>query len=249
MAQGYTPREAGKIMGTLATPSLSTRLRNKLGASTTAHAVFLACQWNLIGPREECGRLSGLHKHRDSREDLCNACRVFYADYTERTNTPLLRQEPLSRAEVQLLRAYDAGRTFNQILENWGCSRRTLDDVRTNLYRKLDVGHLPQSIKYHAALDEGRMRGYLRPVRPERPPNLNPRRWGTTDLTELEQRTLSALTGGNSLAQAGLILGIPGSAVSARLARIYKKLGVLDQPHGHRREAAFAEAKQRGYGL
>lgn len=249
MAQGHTPTEAGRLMGTTSTPALSTRVREKLGARTTAHAVWIAAQRELIGPYLDCGSLKGYQAHHGRHEDPCGACRRTFIDYTGRNGVPT-RKVPLTEAELRLLRCYDSGRSFKQVLQTWGCSRRTLDDVRTSLYRKLDVAHLPQQSKHHAAREEGRRRGYLRPYPVLGQPTSEPRKWGTTALTELELRTLSALADGTSLSQAGRILGgISGAAVSSRLARVYKKLDVLDRAHGERREAAVKEARSRGYAL
>jgi DNA-binding CsgD family transcriptional regulator len=250
MAQGYTPRQAQPILGTTSTPSLSTRVRDKLGALTMEQAIYLACQRDLLGPYEECGSMRGYRAHRGRHEDPCRACHREFLEYTERNETIIVKRVDLSEAEVRLLRAFDSGRSFRQVSKNWGCSSRTLDDVRTSLYRKLDVSHLPHKVRYIAALDEGRRLGFLVP---EAMPNLkfhrSPRRWGTTDLTDLEVRTLAALSAGASLSEAGTLLGIPGSSVSSRLARIYKKLGVLDHGHGLRREAAIKEARARGYAV
>jgi len=249
MSQGYTPREAQKLMNTTSTSALSTRTRDKLHAVTMEHAVYIACQADLLGPYEDCGWMPGYTAHHGRHEEPCRACREFFISYTDRQEAPPLRQPRLTEAEVRMLRAYDCGRTFKSLLATWGCSRRTLDDLRTSLYRKLDVAHLPQSAKYRAALDEGRRRGYLKPVHIVREDVPNPHRWGTTDLTDLELRTLSAVADGSSLAQAGLVLGIPGSSVSSRLARVYKKMGVLDRDHGQRREAAVSAARSRGYSV
>jgi DNA-binding CsgD family transcriptional regulator len=158
----------------------------------------------------------------------------------------VLKKVILTEAELKLLRQFDSGRTFKQVLEIWGCSRRTLDGVRMSLYRKLDVTHLPQQSKQATAVEVGRRLGYLRPVADPLPREIvlkveQPR------LTELEVRTLGLLANGASLREAGEVLGIAGSAVSSKLARIYEKLDVLHHAHGERREAAVKEAQRQGY--
>lgn len=250
MAQGYTPSEAKVILRISATPSLCTRVRDKLGATTMENAIYLACQRDLLGPHEECGTMQGYRAHRGRHEDACRACHREYLEYSERQGTSIVKKVDLTEAEVRLLRAFDSGRTFKQVLIKWQCSPHTLRDLRASLYRKLDVAHLPQAARYPAALAEGRRLGYLIPDKVVNPLfKRNPRRWGTTDLTDLEVRTLAAVSGGASLSEAGKVLNIPGSSVSSRLARIYKKLGVLDHGHGLRREAALKEARSRGYAV
>ncbi len=242
MAQGSTPTEAGKLMQTKSTPALSTRVREKLNARTTAQAVWVAAELALIGPYEDCGTLQGYQAHQTVGQDACRACRRAFAGHTERNG--LSRSKPLSltEAELRLLKCYDAGRTFRQVLKNWGCSQRTLDTVRTSLYRKLDVSHLPQQVRHQAALEEGRRRGHLTQHPALMPPDRRPGKWHTTALTALELRTLIVLANGTSLCEAGKILdGIAGSSVSA--------LDVLSYGHGERRDAAIKEARNRGYAL
>lgn len=249
MAQGHTPTEAGVILRTRSTPALSTRVREKLGALTTAHAVWIAAEQGLLGPRPDCGSLKGYQDHHARQEDPCAACRRVFTDYSERNGVPT-RKILLTEPELRLLRSYDMGRSFKDVLAAWGCARRTLDDVRTSLYRKLDVAHLPQQAKHYAALEEGRRRGYLRPCPVLSGPSPSGPRGGTTPLTTLELKTLAVLADGTSLREAGKLLGgIEGAAVSSRLARIYKKLGVLGFPHGQRRDAAVKEARGQGYSL
>lgn len=251
IAQGYTPSEAGPLMGVKRTPCISQRIREKFGARTTAQAVHLATLADLLGPYIECGSLRGYRAHGARHEDTCRACRRAFAEHIERSGSPIIpRPVPLTEPELRLLRAFDAGRTFKQVATNWDVTARTLRDVRASLYRKLGVAHLQQQARYYAALDEGRRLGYLKAEYTAPAPQLNPRRWGTTDLTDLEVRTLSVLATGVSLHEAGQILGgTPGPQVSSRLARIYKKLDVLAYGHGERREAAVKEARNRGYAL
>lgn len=249
MAQGYTPREAQTVLGTRCTPSLSTRVRDKLSAQTMEQAVYLACQLDLLGPNVECGSLRGYRLHRGRTEDACRACLRAFQEYCLRNDTVTIRRVVLTEAETRLLRAFDSGRTPRQIARNWNVTEGAVARLRTSVYRKLDVAHLPQGHRMQAALEEGRRLGVLIPKAVPNPVfKRNPRRWGTTDLTELETRTLAVLARGCSLAEAGRELGgIPGSSVSSRLAIIYRKMDVLDHGHGGRREAAIKEARNRGY--
>lgn len=251
IAQGLTPREAFPLMGCKSSPSVNTRVCQKLGARRIEQAIFKACMLDMLGPYIDCGTAAGYKAHHGRHEDACRACRRWYIGFTERTGVvTAVRPAALTADELRLLRSYDAGLTFAQTLRRWGCSRAKLTYIRTNLYRKLDVAHLPQGSKVQAALETARSQGLLR-MGPAVKVARNPRRWGTTDLTELEQKTLAVLATGASLAEAGRELGgITGPAVSSRLAIIYRKLDVLHVPRGHeRREAAVKEAHNRGYAL
>lgn len=249
ISQGHTYTQAFAVLGVSPQPSTPGRVKAKLGAHTMEHAVFLACQQALIGEHPLCGTLDGYRDHytRWKDKEPCRACRRAFAEYAERQETPVLKPVPLTEPELRMLRAFDAGRTFKQVLANWGCSRRTLDNVRLSLYRKLDVAHLPQQTKQPAALEAGRRLGYLRPVSMPGPELLEMPVQSQRPLTDLETKTLRTLADGTSLREAGLVLGISGDAVSAKLARIYKKLGVLHHAHGERREAAVKEARNQGY--
>ena len=249
ISQGHTFSQAFAIIGVSPQPSTVTRIKGKLGAHTMEHAVFLAVTLDLIGAQPRCGTLDGYRDHygRLGDRDPCRACRRAFTEYAERQEAPVLKAVPLTEPELRMLRAFDSGRTFKQILANWGCSRRTLDDVRINLYRKLDVAHLPQQSKQTAALEAGRRLGYLRPAPLPAPELIEPVPVQPRPLTELEVKTLAVLAGGASLREAGVELGIAGAAVSSKLARIYRKLGVLHHVHGERREAAVKEARNQGY--
>lgn len=250
ISQGHTPREAFRVMGTGSSPSVATRIKAKLSARTMEHAVFIACGLKLIGEHPNCGTLDGYREHYGRGDaEPCAACRREFTEYAERQKAPVLARVVLTEPELRMLRAFDAGRTFKDVVRNWGRPSRTLDDVRTSLYRKLDVAHLPQQRKLAAALEAGRKLGYLRQVRITSPDPVVPQFPAEpTPLTELEVRTLAVLADGTSLSQAGRVLGgIPGSWVSSRLARIYAKLDVLHAGHGERRDAAVKEARRQGY--
>ncbi len=253
IAHGATASEAGEVLGTKAITEISTRIRTKMDCRTLAHAAYTARDLEMIGPYESCGLMAGYRAHHGRHEDACPACRRAFIAYSERQQTAALRARPvLTEPELRLLKAYDAGRTFKQICENWGLSASYLSRIRTSLYRKLDVSHLVPQARYRAALDEGRRQGFLRPLPRDRqriiPPGRNPRRWGTTDLTDLQVRVLGA-TVGRSLSEAGEVLGMPSPQVSSHLARIYRKLDVLQFAHGERRDRAIKVARERGYNL
>lgn len=249
LSQGHTPAEAQRAMGIGRNPTLGTRLREKLASTTTAQALFKAAQLGLVGPHELCGTMRGYRRHHGVHEEACYACRRALAEFTDRTGSPSpFRPAQLTEAELRLLKALDAGRPVKAIARNWGCTTRTLDPVRASLYRKLDVAHLPWLERRPTALEEGRRQGLLRKEKFTAPGR--PRRAPVTRLTDLEVATLRAVTEGRSLSQAGQLLGgIPGSSVSSKLARVYKKLDVLHHAHGERREAAIKEARNQGYPL
>ncbi len=247
ISQGHTPRQAFQVMGTGSAPSVATRVKKKLGAHTMEHAVFIGAMSDLLGPHMHCGTLDGYREHQGRGDkDPCRACRRAFTEYAERQSTPVLKKVTLTEPELKLLRQFDSGRTFKDVLRIWGCSRRVLDGVRMSLYRKLDVTHLPQQSKQATAVQAGRRLGYLRPE-----PNPLPQEIIITvkhpPLTELEVRTLGLLASGASLREAGEVLGITGAAVSSKLARIYEKLDVLHHAHGERREAAVSAARSQGY--
>lgn len=247
VSQGHTPRQAFQVMGTGSAPSVATRIKKKLNARTMEHAIFIGAMSDLLGPFMHCGTLDGYREHHGRGDtDPCRACRRAFTEYAERQQTPVLKKVVLTESELKLLRQFDSGRNFKDVLRIWGCSRRTLDGVRMSLYRKLDVTHLPQQSKQATAVEIGRRLGYLR-----QEPNPLPQeiviKVEQPRLTELEVRTLSLLASGASLREAGEVLGIAGSAVSSKLARIYEKLDVLHHGHGARREAAVNLAREQGY--
>lgn len=246
-ATGHDESSARRTMGATNTYMISQRAQKKLGANTLVHAVFIACQLDMFGPREECGTMPGVRTHQDRGEDLCRACRRMNIEYTEAEDRCVYEAAPeLTGPERRLLGYLDDGLTLGQIIEKWGRTTAAVTHVRRTLYRKLGVHAVPfQQRRTHALAAAHRFR-LLTPPDPGVAPE--PRRSGTQPLTDLEVRTLATLAGGRSLAQAGKILGgIAGAAVSARLARIYEKLDVLHYGHGDRRDAAIREARGRGY--
>lgn len=250
-AHGYTASEAGQAMGTRSVFEVSTRVRHKLQARTLAQAVYRGLVLGVIGDYESCGLISGYRAHQVRKEPVCRACRRVFTEYMTATErAALIPQPPLAEPELRLLKALDAGRTFQQVAANWDLSRTQLERVRASLYRKLDVSHLPGPSRYQAALDEGRRRGLLAPrgLPREVKRRINKPRPNHGALTDLQVRVLAA-TVGRSLSEAGAELGFSAAHVSSHLARIYAKLDVLHHPHGERREAAIKAARERGHSL
>lgn len=249
IAQGNTPREAFVAMGLKSSPSIDTRIRHKLKARRIEHAIFIASQLDLIGPREECGTVHGYRRHHGMHEEPCRACRKWYIGYTERMGGPVtvLRAPKLNDAEMALLRAFYSGRTYQDVLKESRVSARTLQDVRTSLYRKLDVSHLAPNARKHCAVEEAQRRGILPPLVILPAPRRRPKP-SVTRLTELEASILKLLAEGRSLSEVGREFGQPGSSMSSRMAIVYRKLDVLHIPRGlERREAAIKVARERGY--
>jgi DNA-binding CsgD family transcriptional regulator len=246
LTQGHTVGEAQKILGVGRTPTLGMRVRDKLGAATTAHATYKAAVLQLVGPDPECGTMTGYRRHKGRQEDVCEACRREFTEFVDRTGGLSAHRRPqLTDPELYLLRAFDAGANYKALAHRWRISTRTLDKIRASLYRKLDVLHHPMKVRRQAALEVGQRMGYLRPDPlgpPPPPPPAEP-----SPLTELEVRTLATVADGTSLSQAGRKLGIPASSVGSRLARIYIKLDVAHHGRGLCREAAVTEARRRGY--
>lgn len=248
-ATGHDESSARRIMGATNTYMISQRAQKKLGAHTLVHAVFIACQLDMFGPREECGTMPGVRTHQDRGEDLCRACRRMNIEYTEAEDRCVYEPVPdLTAPELRLLGYLDDGLSVDQIVVKWGRTTAAVTHVRRTLYRKLGVHTMPFQQRRDHALDVARRFRLLTPPEPVIAPV--PGRNGTPPLTDLEVRTLAVLASGRSLSQAGKVLGgIAGAAVSARLARIYEKLDVLHYGHGDRRDAAITEARARGYVL
>lgn len=249
LVQGHTVGEAQKLLGIGRTPTLGMRVRDKLNASTTAQATYRAAVLHLLGPDPECGTMTGYRRHKGRHEDPCEACRREFTEFVDRTGglTPH-RCPQLKDPETYLLRALAAGANYKSLAQKWKISTRTLDKVRASLYRKLDVTHYPVKVRRQAAVDAGRRLGLLSPD-PLGPPPPPPPPAEPTPLTDLEVRTLALVADGTSLSRAGRKLGIPGSSVGSRLARIYVKLDVAHHGHGQCRDAAVKEARRRGYSV
>lgn len=249
MSQGFTPSKAAPELGISPhlTRCLGTRVRAKMGAATNAHAVALAYRADMLGEYLECGSERGYRTHLARNEDAseCRACRRAHAEYVERNEgmPRHFKQIAFTEAELRLLRSMDSGRSQHEMAKVWGVSRKRVEALATQVFKKLDVSHIPQQARRRSALDEARRRGLLRPVPGRTAPAVPVQsRRRATALTPLEAKMLRAVDG-QSLSEAGEELGYPRAQLASRLARIYVKLEVDHLPRDQRRLAALAKAR------
>lgn len=248
-ATGHGTIESQQILGTSATFSISARIKVKLQANDLLHAVFIASQNDLIGPLKDCGTMRGVRHHRWAHEDLCRACLRANGEEIELGKVRSEHPPELSVNEREYLDLLAEGYTFPQIIVKTGRKGVALKETRASLYRKLRVSGVPKQQRRWRALEEAR---YMRMIGRRKPLKVNqPRRphWGTTKLTDLELKTLAALTGGTSISEAGVKLGVAAGSVSSRIAIIYRKLGVNDLPRGEKRAEAIRRAEARGHDM
>lgn len=249
MAQGYTPSKAASEIGITPhlTRCLGTRVRAKMGALTNAHAVALAYQRDMLGEYLECGSERGYRAHVGRSEDPsgCRACRRAHTEYVERNEElpRYFKQIKFTEGELRLLRSMDSGRSQEEMAKVWGVTRKRVEALATQVFKKLDVTQYPPQARRRAALDEARRRGLLRPV-PGKPAPKPPVKRKPPQLTVLELKMLKAVDG-HSISEAGEELGYPRAQVASRLARIYQKLEVDHLPRDQRRPAALAKVRDQ----
>lgn len=249
-ATGLDEQAAQEAMGATNTYMISKRMQQKLGADTLPHAVYIACQTDLIGPREHCGTMDGIRDHQGRGEDLCRACLRLNIEYTEAENKGRYDTAPvLTDAERRLLDFLDSELTTEQIIVKWGRTRAAVMHVRRRLYRKLGVADIVFPLRRAKAVEAAARYGLI--ITKDTPPDVLERltrRAEVPKLTDLEVRTLAVLADGTSLTKAAPILGVPASTyITSRLGNIYRKLDVAHLPRGEKRAAAVARARDLGY--
>lgn len=253
-ATGSTDGEARQIMKTGPHAySIATHMKEHMGAKTIEHAVFLACQLDMIGEREECGTMPGIRRHQNAREDLCRACRRLNAEYAEAENKGYYDRPPvLSAVERQLLDLLESNLTRIEINTKLNRTEYAMKAHRTSLYRKLGVNNGSHATRRVRAVHRAREFGLLAAdclpdiflERRAEPVREIPK------LTDLEVRTLAVLADGTSLTKAAKILNLPAStSITGRLANIYRKLDVVHLPRTEKRAAAVAKARDLGYAV
>lgn len=246
LSQGLTVSETARTIGTprQSVTDSSALARRKLGASTNIQAVLLAYLAGEIGTHLDCGARRSYVRHLGRDEDPCPACKRANTAWIEAQSRPVSPPEPLTEAEVRLLRALHVGRTHLQLQQLWGVSRSVLHRAISELYRKLRVDGEVREIRRERAIAAGLELGYLhRDVPPAAQVRLPP---SARPLTEREQETLRAVNG-RSLTEASAVLGIPSTSVSSRLHLIYTKIGVHHLPRRDKRATALDLARQQGY--
>lgn len=215
------------------------RIHVLLNASSAAQAVRNGLLLGFIGPYEDCGSLAAYRRHLKNEEPVCPACKRGSRARTEAEATARNRPVRLSTTQLRLLRAYQAGQTWDQVAASWGVSKRTVKYMTTALYTALGVSHLPQSVRREAALREAGRHGLLGGIQPLRP--RTPARPVT--LSETQVRILLELEKGATLAQTAARLDMRLGSCSTRVSEVYRRLDVAWMDKGVRREAALRKAR------
>lgn len=212
-----------------------------LEADSAAQAVRNGLLNGHIGPYEDCGYLAAYQRHIKRDEVICPACKRGNRERMETEAALRNNRVKMSQAEVRLLRAFDAGRTREQIALAWNVSGETVKHLATSAYRSLGVSHLPQSVRREAALREARKRGLLATTPP---PQLPPRT--AVSLTDTHVRVLLSMESGATLAQTAERLNLRPGTCSTRLSEAYRRLDVGWMEKGRRLPAALRRARALG---
>lgn len=222
--------------------SACARIFRQLNAVTAAQAVRNGLLYGHIGPHEDCGTLAAYRKHIKRDETVCAACKRGNRERVEAEAALKLRRIQLDEPQVRLLRAFDAGRTVDQICARWNVSHRRIKDLTASVYRALAVDHLPQSVRREAALREARMRGLLGVQPPARP--LRPVRQVTLSKTQVD--ILVHMGAGASISETARLLNMHPGTCSSRLSEAYRRLDVTWMEKGTRLPAALRRAREHG---
>src|SRR5689334_24061427 len=211
LSQGHDIRSAGELLNTHKTSVRDSALsaRRKLGCRTTVQGLLVAYQLGIIGDHEDCGTRLSYLRHLEKEEPACPACRRANAEWVDRPAPVLV---PLDEVHVRLIRAFHAGRTYEDILANWHISRGKLHRLVTETYSRLGVSGLHREERRAAALKTAQGLGLLRrsAVQQERPNVVQP-------LGLTEEMTLRSLAEGRTLSEAAVALGVTRTVVSSRL--------------------------------
>lgn len=244
LSQGHDAKGVADLLRTHKTSIRDSALsaRRKLGCRTTVQGVLVAYQLGVIGDHEDCGSRLSYLRHLDKGEPACPACRRANAEWVDHPAPVLV---PLDEVHLRLIRAFHAGRTYEDLQSNWGISRGKLHRLVTETYTRLGVSGLHREERRAAALKTAQGLGLLRrgPVSQERPEG------AVQPLGLTEEMTLRSLAEGRTLSEAAVALGVTRTVVSSRLHIIYRKLAVLDVPDRNRRRAAIKAARDQGYVL
>lgn len=218
------------------------RVYQLMGAETAAQAVRNGLLRGFIGPYEDCGSLAAYRRHIKRDEPVCAACKRGNRERVENEAMMERRQAQLGEPEIRLLRAFDAGRTLEQICARWNISHRAVKDLTASAYAALGVAHLPVVVRREAALREARMRGLLRdtPPAPERTPA------APVQLSDTHVRILLSMESGATLAETAVRLELRPGTCSTRLSEAYRRLDVGWMERGTRLPAALRKARALG---
>ncbi|WP_086559884.1 helix-turn-helix transcriptional regulator [Streptomyces africanus] len=217
------------------------RIYAVMGVATAAQAVRNGLLAGHIGPYEDCGLLAAYRRHLKRDEPICAACK---RGNRERMDAEAATRRPVQLAEphVRLLRAFDAGRTQEQVCKAWGVSHRTVKSLTAEAYAALGVAQLPPPVRREVALREARMRGLLRNQPPPRPSSAQ----SPVHLSDTQVSILLELEKGASLSQTATRLEMPPGSCASRLSEAYRRLDVAWMDKGTRLPEALRKARALG---
>ncbi len=233
-------REDGKAPGFVR--KYCARIYQLMDAATAAQAVRNGLLHGFIGPYKDCGSLAAYRRHIKRDEPICAACKRGNRERVE--NEALLgrRSAQLGEPEIRLLRAFDAGRTLEQICARWNISHRAVKDLTASAYAALGVAHLPSVVRREAAMREARLRGLLK----DTPPKPGSAPAAPVQLSETHVRVLLSMESGVTLAQTAVDLGLRPGTCSTRLSEAYRRLDVAWMAKGERLPEALRRARRLG---
>lgn len=218
------------------------RLYALMDAETAAQAVRNGLLRGFIGPYEDCGSLAAYRRHIKRDEPVCAACKRGNRERLDAEAARQNRRTQLGEPELRLVRAFDAGRTLEQICTRWGISQRALKDLTTSAYDALGVSHLPPVVRREAALREARLRGLLR----DAPPATERVSPATAQLSDTHCNILLSMESGATLSQTAVRLNLRPGTCSTRLSEAYRRLDVGWMEKGQRLPAALQRARRLG---
>lgn len=233
-------RDTGKAPGVVRKSCV--RLYTLMGAATAAQAVRNGLLAGYIGPYQDCGSLAAHRRHIKRDEPICAACKRGNRERLEAQAAMQNCRAQLGEPEIRLLKAFDAGRTLEQICTRWRISHRAVKDLTASAYNALGVSHLPPVVRREAALREARLRGLLRGTSPapERTPPT------PAHLSETHVSVLLSMESGATLSQTADRLGLRPGTCSTRLSEAYRRLDVGWMEKGQRLPAALRKARALG---
>jgi DNA-binding NarL/FixJ family response regulator len=243
LSTGHTCADIARMTGRA--PSVirktCTRIYEVMGVATAAQAVRNGLLAGHIGPYEDCGLLAAYRRHIKQDESVCAACK---RGNRERMDADAAARRPtqLREPHVRLLRAFDAGRTQEQVCKAWGVSHQTVKTLTAEAYAVLGVSQLPPPVRREVALREARMRGLLRSEPTPRPSSAQ----SPVRLSETQVSILLEMEKGTSLAQTAVRLGMPAGSCASRLSEAYRRLDVSWMEKGTRLPAALRKARRLG---
>lgn len=221
----------------------ATRIYSLMDASTAAQAVRNGLLHGHIGPDEDCGTsVAAYRRHIKRDEPVCVACKRGNRERMDADAARRIRPVELSKPQLRLLQALDAGRTRDQVADRWGISRELVKRLITATYAELGVNNVPLPARREAALREARARGLLRaPVVPHPRTEKAPVR-----LSDTHVRILLSMESGATLAQTSQRLNMRQGTCATRLSEAYRRLDVGWMDKGTRLPAALRRARAMG---